>query len=153
MARFARLRSLQTFEQGQKQTSTCSTHPGITRARPGARPHAHRAAPSQTCAPARAHAYKASRGFNRMPPLALNLTGAPHHQRLLCARRASGHPRTDHRRPAILAIPHPVRPSRESPRVSVKLLEPGFELYLNRDTESASPDFTRSPAYVDRAPR
>jgi hypothetical protein len=29
MARFACLRSLQMFEQGQKQTSTCSTRPGI----------------------------------------------------------------------------------------------------------------------------
>jgi hypothetical protein len=38
MARFARLRSLQTFEQGQKQTPTCSTRPGIATARPGARP-------------------------------------------------------------------------------------------------------------------
>jgi hypothetical protein len=149
MARFASLRSLQTFEQGQKQTSTCSTRPGIARACPGARPRAHRATPSQTCAPARARAYKANRGFNRMPPLALNLAGAPVHRRLLCTRRASGHPRTDHRRPAILAIPRPVRPSRESPRVSVKLPEPGIELFLAGDTGSMSPDFTRSPAYVD----
>jgi hypothetical protein len=151
MARFARLRSLQTFEQGQKQTSTCSTRPGIARERPGARPRAHRAAPSQTRAPARAN--KANRGFNRTPPLALNLAGVPVHRRLLCAWRASGHPRTDHRRLAILAIPRPVWPSRESPRVSVKLPEPGIELYLAGDTRSTSPDLTRSPAYVDRAPR
>jgi hypothetical protein len=51
MARFTRLRSLQTFEQGQKQTPTCSTCPGIARARPDARPRAHRAAPRQTRAP------------------------------------------------------------------------------------------------------
>jgi hypothetical protein len=57
MARFARLQSLQTFEQGQKQTPTCSTRPDIARARPGARPRAHRAAPIQTRAPARARAY------------------------------------------------------------------------------------------------
>jgi hypothetical protein len=87
-----------------------------------------------------------------MPPLALNLTGAPDHRRLLCARRASGHPRTHRRKPANLAIPRPVRPSRESPRVSVKLPEPGIKLYLAGDTGSASPDFTRSPAYIDRAP-
>jgi hypothetical protein len=133
--------------------STCSTRPGIARARPDTRPRVHRAAPSQARAPARARAYKASRGFNRTPPLALNLAGAPVHRRLLCARRASGHPRPDHRRPAILAIPHPVRPSRESPRVSVKLPEPGIELYLAGDTGTTPPDFTRSSTYVDRAPR
>jgi hypothetical protein len=131
----------------------CSTRPGIARARPGAQPHTRRAKPSQTRAPARARAYKASRGFNRMPSLALNLTGAPDHRRLLFARRASGRLRPDHRRPANQAIPRPVRPSREPPRVSVKLPEPGIELYLARDTGSVSPDFTRSPAYVDRAPR
>jgi hypothetical protein len=108
MARFAHLQSLQPFEPGQKQTSTCSTRPGIARTRPGAQPRAHHAAPRQARAPAHACAYKASQGFNRTPPLALNLTGAPHHRRLLYARRASGHPRTHCRRPAILAIPHPV---------------------------------------------
>jgi hypothetical protein len=151
MARFARLRSLQTLEQGQKQTSTCSTRPGIARARPGARPRAHRAVPSWTRAPARD--YKASQGFDRTPPLALNLDGAPVHRRLLCARHARGHPRPDHRRPDNRAIPRPVRPSREPPHVSVKLPEPGIELCLTGDTGSASPDFTRSPVYVDRAPR
>jgi hypothetical protein len=149
MARFARLRSLQTFEQGQKQMPTCSTRPGIARARPSVWPHAHRAAPSRT----RARAYKANRGFDRTPPLALNLAGAQDHWRLLCAWCANGHPRTHHRRPAILAIPRPVRPSREPPRVLVKLAEPGIELYLAGDTGSTPPDFTRSPAYVDRAPR
>jgi hypothetical protein len=149
MARFTCLRSLQTFEQGQKQSPTCSMRPGIARARPGARPRAHRAAPSQ----ARAPDYKANRGFDRMPPLAINLVGAQDHRWLLCARCASGHPRANHLRPAILAIPRPVRPSRESPRVSMKLPEPGNELYLAGDTGSTSPDFTRSLVYVDRAPR
>ena len=153
MARFARLRSLQTFEQGQKQTSTCSMRPDLARARPGARLRALRATPSQACATARACAYKASQCFNRTPPLALNLTGAPDHRRLLCARRASGRPRLDHRRPANQAIPRSVRPSRESPRGPVKLPEPGIKLYLAGDTGSTPPDFTTSPAYVDRAPR
>jgi hypothetical protein len=35
----------------------------------------------------------------------------------------------------------------------MKLPEPGIELYLAGDTGSTSPDFTRPPAYVDRAPR
>jgi hypothetical protein len=35
----------------------------------------------------------------------------------------------------------------------VKLPEPGIELYLAGDTGSTSPDFTRPPAYIDRAPR
>jgi hypothetical protein len=153
MARFARLAAQQGLEHGQKEMATCSTRPGIARARPGARPRTHRVVPSQTRAPTRAHAYKASRGFNRMPPLALNLTGAPDHQRLLCAQRASGRPRPDHRRPAKQAIPRTIRPSRESLRVSVKLPEPGNELCLAGDTGSASPDFTRPPANVDRAPR
>jgi hypothetical protein len=98
------------------------------RARPGARPRAHRAKPSQ--ARAHARAYKADQGLDRTPPLALNLTGAQVYRRLLCARRASGRPRTDHRRLATLAIPRPVRPSREPLRASVKLLELGIKLYL-----------------------
>jgi hypothetical protein len=151
MARFARLAAQQALEQGQNNTATCSTRPGIARARPGARTRAHLAAPSQTHAPARA--YKASRAFNRTPSFALNLTGAPDHRRLPCARRASGRPRPDHRRPANRAIPRPVRPSSESPRVPVKLPEPGIELCLTGDTDSASSDFTRPPANVDRAPR
>jgi hypothetical protein len=103
MARFTRLGAQQAQELGQNNTATCSTHPGNARARPRARP---RAAPSQTRAHARA--YKANRGLNRTPPLALNLAGAQDHRRSLCARRASGRPRTDHRRPATLAIPRPV---------------------------------------------
>jgi hypothetical protein len=93
MARFACLAAQQGLEHGQKEMATCSTCPGIARARPGARPRTRRAALSQTRAPARARAYKASRGFNRTPP------------RLLCAWLASGRPRPDHRRPANRAIP------------------------------------------------
>jgi hypothetical protein len=123
------------------------------RARPDAQPHAHRAASSQTRATARANACKASQGFNRTPPLALDLAGAQDHRRLPCTRCASGRPSTHHRRPANRAIPSPVLPSRETLRASVKLLEQGIELCLARDTDSGSPDFTRSPASVDQAPR
>jgi hypothetical protein len=121
------------------------------RARPGAQPRAHRAAPSQSRAPART--YKASQGFNRMPPLALDLARAQDHRRLPCTRRASGRPSTKHRRPANRAIPSPIQPSRETLRASVKLPEQGIERSLARDTDSRSLDFTRSPAGVDRAPR
>jgi hypothetical protein len=72
---------------------------------------------------------------------------------LPCTRRASGRPSTHHRRPANRAIPSPVRPSIETLRASVKLLERGIELCLAGDTGSRSPDFTRPPASVDRAPR
>jgi hypothetical protein len=122
------------------------------RARPGARPHVHRAATSRTYAPARARDYKASHGFNRTPPLALDLAGAQDHRRLPCTRHASGRPRTHHRRPANRAIPSLVRPSRETLRASVKLLERGIELCLAGDTGSRSPDFTRPAASLDRAP-
>jgi hypothetical protein len=111
MARFAHLGAQQAQELGQNNIATCSTRPGNVRPRPGARPRAHRAAPSQTHAHARARAYKADQGLDHTPPLALNLAGAQVHRRLLCARRASGRSRPDHRRPATLAIPRPVRPS------------------------------------------
>jgi hypothetical protein len=120
---------------------------------PGAQPRAPRAAQSQACANARARAYKASQGFNRTPPLALDLAGAQDHRRLPCTWRASGRPSTHHRRPANRAIPSPVRPSRETLRASVKLLERGIERCLARDTRSRSSDFTRPPTSVDRAPR
>jgi hypothetical protein len=141
------------FEQGQKQTSTCSKRPGIARARPGARPRTPRAAPSQARATARARAYKASQGFNRTPSLTLDLAGAQDHRRLPCTRRARGRSSTHHRRPANRVIPSPIRPSRETLRASVKLLEEGIELCLAGDTGSRSPDFTRLSASVDRAPR
>jgi hypothetical protein len=48
LPRFARLRSQQAFEQGQKHTSMCSTHPELARARPAsdpARPASRQAEP------------------------------------------------------------------------------------------------------------
>jgi hypothetical protein len=120
---------------------------------PDARPRAHRAAPSQPHATARAHAYKFSQGFNRTPSLALDLTGAQDHRCLPCSRCTSGRPSTHHRRPANWALPSPVQPLRETLRASVKLPERGIELCLTGDTRSRSPDFTRPPASIDRAPR
>jgi hypothetical protein len=151
LPRFACLQSQQAFEQGQKHTSTCSTRPDLARARPA--PDPARPAPCQARATARARAYKASRGFNITPSLALDLAGAQDHRRLPCTRRASGRPSTHHRRPANRTIPCAVRPLRETLRASVKLPERGIELCLAEDTRSRSLDFTRPPASVDRAPR
>jgi hypothetical protein len=153
LPRFARLRSQQAFEHGQKNTSTCSTRPERARAHPA--PEPARPAPRQATpvSPARACAYKASQGFSRTPPRALDLTGARDRRSLPCTRRASGRPSTRHRRPANRAIPCPVQPSRETLRASVKLLERGIKLCLAGDARSRSPDFTRPPANVDRAPR
>jgi hypothetical protein len=149
LPRFARLRSQQAFEQGQKHTSTCSTRRDLARARPA--PELARPVPRQDTpvSPARARAYKASQGFSRTPPRALDLTGARDRRSLPCTRRASGCPSTRHYRPANRAIPSPVQPSRETLRASVKLLEQGIRLCLARDTRSRSPDFTRPPANVD----
>jgi hypothetical protein len=153
LPRFARLRSQQAFEQGHKNTSTCSTRPNLARARPA--PEPTRPAPLQATpvSPARARAYKASQGFSRTPPRALDLTGARDHRSLPYTRRASGRPSTHHRRLASRAIPSHARPSRETLRTSVKLPERGIKLCLVGDTELRSPDFTRPPANIDRAPR
>jgi hypothetical protein len=153
LPRFARLRSRWAVEHGQKNTSTCSTRPERARARPA--PDLARLAPRQAMpvSPARARAYKASQVFSRTPPRALDLTGARDHRRLPSTRRASGRPIPRHRRPASRAIPSPIQPSGWTLRASVKLSERGIELCLTGDARSRSPDFTRPPANIDRAPR
>jgi hypothetical protein len=77
LLRFARLRSQQAFEQGQKNTSTCSTRPDLARARPA--PEPARPAPRQATpvSPALARAYKASQGFSRTPRA---LSTSPEHE-------------------------------------------------------------------------
>jgi hypothetical protein len=124
--------------------------PWTRQSTPSARP---RVAPSRARAIARARAYKASQGFSRTPPRALDLTGARDRRSLPSTRRASGRPSTHHRRPANRANPSPVRPSGETLRASVKLSERGIELCLAGDARSRSPDFTRPPANVDQPPR
>jgi hypothetical protein len=151
LTRFARLRSQQAFEQGQKNTSTCSTRPNLARARPVPKPTRPGSRQATPVSPARA--YKASQGFSRTPPRALDLTGARDRRSLFYTRRASGRPSTHHRRLASRAIPRPVQPLRETLRASMKLPKRGIELCLAGDVESRSPDFTRPPASVDRAPR
>jgi hypothetical protein len=152
LPRFARLRSQQAFEQGQKHTSTCSTCPDLVKAPPA--PEPARPAPCQATpvSPAHARAYKASQGFSRTPPRALDLTRARNRRSLPCTRRASDRLSTCHRRPANRAIPSPIQPSRETLRASVKLPERGIELCLAGDAGSRLPDFTRPPTNIDRAP-
>jgi hypothetical protein len=128
LPRFARLRSPQAFEQGQKNTSTCSTRHEIARARPAPDPECPASRQATPVSLACARTYKASQGFNRMPPRALDLTGAWDRRSLPCTRLASGRPSTSHCRPANRAIPSPVQPSRETLRDSVKLPERGIEL-------------------------
>jgi hypothetical protein len=153
---FAKIR---TFAISASVWTRAETHlhvfdaPWPRQSTPGARTRVPRAAPNQVHATARARAYKVSQGFNRTPPLALDLAEAQDHRRLPCTRCGSGRPSTHHRRPANRAIPSPVWPSRETLRASVKLPERGIELYLAGDTRSRSPDFTRPPASVDRAPQ
>jgi hypothetical protein len=153
LPRFARLRSQQAFEYGQKNTSTCSTRPERARARPAPKPARPALRQATPVSPASARAYKASQGYSRTPPRALDLTGARDRRSLPCTRRASGRPSARHHRPASRAIPSPVQPLRETLRASMKLLERGIELCLTGDAGSRSQDFTRPPANVDRAPR
>jgi hypothetical protein len=64
-------------------------------------------APHQPRAHARARDYKANPSLDRTTPLNPNPAQAPVHRRSPCARRASGRPSPDHRRPATLALLHP----------------------------------------------
>jgi hypothetical protein len=144
------LRSRRAVEQGQKNTSTCSTRSERARARPApdpARPVPRRTAP---VSPARARAYKAHRSVNRTPPCALHLTVARDHRCLPCKRRARGHPIPRHRRPTSRALPIHARPSEEIVHALVKLPEQGIGLCLAGEASPRSPDFTRSPVNIDR---
>jgi hypothetical protein len=129
-----------TVEQGQKNTSTCSTRSERARARPApdpARPAPRRAVP---VSPACARAYKAHQSFNRTLPRALDLTGAPDHQHCPAHVRARGHPIPRHRRPTSRALPSHARPSEETVHASVKLPEQGIGLCLAREASPRSPE-------------
>jgi hypothetical protein len=150
LPRFARLRSRRAVEQGQKNTSTCSTRSKRARAHPAldpVRPAPRRAVP---VSPARARAYKSSLDVDCTPPSTLDLTGARDHWRLPCKRRARGHPIPRHRRPSCRALPSNARPSEETVHASVKLPEQGIGFCLVGEASPRSPDFTRSPVNVDR---
>jgi hypothetical protein len=150
LPRFARLRCRRAVEQGQKNTSTCSTRSERARARPA--PDPARPAPRRTVpvSPAHARAYKASLDVDRTPPRTLDLIGARDHRHLPCKRRTHGHPIPRHRRPACRALPSHDRPSKETVHASVKLPEQGIGLCLAGEASPRSPDFTRSRVNVDR---
>jgi hypothetical protein len=134
-------------------TTTCSTRPGDARARSQRSAHARSPTPCQPRAHARACGYKSHPGLDRTPPRVPDPTQAWVRRRLPRERRASGRASHDHRRPAKPATPRPIRPSCYLLWASVKLPEPGIELYLTGDTGSTSPDFNRPPSHVDRGPR
>jgi hypothetical protein len=77
LPRFAHLRSQQAFEQGQKNTSTCSTRPELARARPAPKPACPAPRRATPVSPARARGYKASQGFSRTPHALLT---SPEHE-------------------------------------------------------------------------
>jgi hypothetical protein len=146
LTRFARLRSQQAFEQGQKNTSTCSTRPDLARARPTPEPMRPGSRQATPVSPARS--YKASQGFSRTPPRALDLTGARDRWSLLCTRRASGRPGTRHRRLASRAIPLPVQPLRETLRVAE--LPELFQLKCLSPTSKARPHLNGNNPSIPR---
>ena len=148
MPRFARLRSQQAFEHGQKNTSTCSTC--LERARARLAPDPELPAQRQATPVSPARAYKAPRDFDRTPPCTLDLTGARNHRRLPRARRARGHPSPCHHRPANRALPSHARPLEVTVHASVKLPEQGIGLCIAGEASPRSPDFTGSPVNVDR---
>jgi hypothetical protein len=150
LPRFARLRSRRAVEQGQKNTSTCSTHSGRARARPApdpSRPTPRRAAP---VSPACARAYKSPPKLQPYSPVC----SPPHRSQrspvFALQTACSRHPIPRHHRPACRALPSHARPSEETVHAPVKLLEQVIGLCLAGEASPWSPDFTRPPVNVDR---
>jgi hypothetical protein len=74
------LAAQQRVEQEQKQRAMCTTRSELARARPTLAPACPASRQSRAGAVAHARAYKAPRDFDRTPPHALDLTGAPDHR-------------------------------------------------------------------------
>jgi hypothetical protein len=127
----------QAQEQGQKTTTTCSTHSGLARARPTHAPRAPRRA-------------KACRYLDRTPPHALDLTGAQTHRRLPVHGVSAATRSPCHRRPANQTLPNPVQPSEKTVHTPLKLPERGIGVCFAGEASPRSPDSTRPPASVDR---
>jgi hypothetical protein len=105
------LAAQQRVEQEQKQRAMCSTRSELDRARPTPAPACPASRQSRASAIARARAYKAPRDFNRTPPRALDLTGAPDHRH--CP--AHGVPAAT-RSPATVGRPAEPLPAASDPR-------------------------------------
>ena len=137
LPRFARMRSQQAFEHGQKNTSTCSTRSACARARPRPTSCALRRAEPRLCpllAPAPIK-----------PPQASTV--------LLRARSTSPEPETTgvcpaHGVPAATRAPAIV--DRPTEHASVKLPKQGIRLCFAGEASPRSPDFARPPVNVDR---
>jgi hypothetical protein len=140
MARFARLRSLETFEHWKKNTSTCST--------PSARARARSRAPSH--APRRARAYKAFPGFDCTLPRTLHTSPELARRRLPVRSESAAAQPLCHHRPASRAIPNPVLPSEKLVHTSVRLPEQGIRVSFAREASPRSPDLSTPPEYVNR---
>jgi hypothetical protein len=74
------LAAQQRVEQEQKQRAMCSTRFELARACPTRAPACPTSRKSRASVVAHARAYKAHRDFDRTPPRALDLTGAPDHR-------------------------------------------------------------------------
>jgi hypothetical protein len=140
MARFARLRSLETFEQWKKHTSTCSTPSARARARSRAPPHAQR----------RARAYKALPGFDYTLPRTLHTSPELARRRLPVRSESAAAQSLYHRIPAGGAIPNPVQPSEKTVHTSVKLPEQGIGVCFAGEASPRSPELSTPLEYVDR---
>jgi hypothetical protein len=81
------------------------------RAHPRRSAHARSPAPCQPRVHARARVYKSHRGLDRTPPRITDPTRAQVRRSLPRERGASSRTSHDHRGPANLATPRPVRPS------------------------------------------
>ena len=150
MARFARLRSLETFEHWKKLTSTCSTPSARARARPRAPPHAQRRArakPAPWPAPELIKPSQASATLFRAP-------SKPHQslarRRLPVRSESAAAQSLCHHRPASRAIPNPVQPSEKPVHTSVRLPEQGIGVYFAGEASPRSPELSTPPEYVDR---
>jgi hypothetical protein len=156
MARFARLRSLETFEHWKKNTSTCSTPSARARARSRAPSRALACPaprPSQASAMARARAYKTFPDLDCSLPRTLKPHRSRARRRLPVRSESAAAQSLCHRRPAGGAIPNPVQPSEKTVHTSVKLPEQGIEVCFAGEASPRSPELSTPPEYVDRVNR
>jgi hypothetical protein len=137
LPRFARMRSQQAFEHGQKNTSMCSTCSAQARARPCPTPRAPR------------HAKPHPRRLLALAPINHPQASTV----LLLARSTSPEPETTgvcpaHGVPAATRAPGIV--DRPTEHASVKLPKQGIRLCFAGEASPRSPDFARLPVNVDR---